>query len=91
MLNERMDKWVHLKPKGSFKCNHCHPFTNLTKTLVAIAPQKDFSIDHFITCKTTFMSYKIDSPTCKVLYIGRTKRCLHDRLVKKNMPFTGEM
>ncbi len=72
------------KPKGSYKCHQCNHGTNVTqtKTFLDFTSQREFTINHFINCKTTFVIYRLECPTCKVFYIGRTKRRLQDRLAE---------
>ena len=81
---EGQQTWLGSKPKGSYKCQHCNHCTNVlqSKTFVDTVSLKQFTINHFISCKTVFVIYRLECPECKVFYIGRTKRCLQDRLAE---------
>jgi hypothetical protein len=49
---------------------------------VDTASKMEYHVKHFINCKTTDAIYRLECPQCKVFYIGRTKRCLQDRLAE---------
>ena len=91
---EGQQTWLGSKPKGSYKCQHCNHCTNVlqSKTFVDTVSLKQFTINHFISCKTVFVIYRLECPECKVFYIGRTKRRLQDRLAEHKYAIrTGNM
>jgi len=59
------------------------PKGNLLSTIsYDVGTQREFTINHFINCQTTFVIYRLECTECEVFYIGRTKRRLLDRLTE---------
>ncbi len=68
---------------GNFQCKDCVACSHYLKSKSFTHPQtgKIYKIKQLITCKTTHVIYIIMC-SCPLLYVGKTKRALHTRIVE---------
>lgn len=67
-----------------WKCRACREVNRPIRGLgsfISTSNNKEFSIKEFITCNTTHVVYALECP-CRLMYIGRTKRCLKVRIAE---------
>lgn len=68
------------KPPGTHPCGTCNycPYINKQNSFKDSCGQKTFKCNHFATCNTTHVIYRLDC-SCGAFYVGLTKRRLRDR------------
>ncbi|OCT58240.1 hypothetical protein XELAEV_180024281mg, partial [Xenopus laevis] len=75
--------WLSYNIKGCHKCGNCVacPFVSKRTTFIGRLDIKEFTIKHFINCKTTGVIYVMEC-TCDKRYVGKTKREFRRRIME---------
>ncbi|OCT98066.1 hypothetical protein XELAEV_18010294mg [Xenopus laevis] len=75
--------WLSHNIKGCYRCGNCVacPFVSKRTTFLGRLDIKEYSIKHFINCKTTGIIYVMEC-ICGKRYVGKTKREFKRRIME---------